>query len=534
MKKAFGKHTQFLPRLAVFLLALLFLPVLTLAAPDQPTVELTHSGEGDRVVLECTAKMDAPDAEGRVDMTLTLQADKALKLDPDSVQAIYQTEDGETKNLDPEYWETDADSGVLTLSMVVDTDMGGQLLCRVSASGAESRSALTNTAQADVTYYDLETDEVTALSASGKDTIQPPAKPAGYSLTLDLAGGSLSGKGSSFVWQEDMAAGQLVNLGDLPKPARDGYFFDGWTLGSGAGAKVDGGVLTVGSGDVTLQAVWTSMADKLTLDRNGGSGREITLDGTTGEDVVLPDPADVLYSKAGYKLGGWSTTPDGTDGTIYHGGDTYTLTREDDVLYAWWAPQYTLTYDANGGEGQMPRRVFSASEEAVISDNAFTRKGYDFAGWCLSADGRGKIYQSGDTITLTEDATLYAQWEKPYAAPPEGDGNHLALILGILGAVVAAGCIFGIIYLVRRRNEEEPYDGGPYDDGPYDDGYDPEEDRFATRERYDDRFDRRGDRYDDRYDRRDDRYDDRRYDGRDHDSRRSRDRRRYDDDYRDR
>ena len=96
------------------------------------------------------------------------------------------------------------------------------------------------------------------------------------------------------------------------------------------------------------------------------------------------------------------------DGTIYHGGDTYTLTRDDDVLYAWWAPQFTLTYDANGGDGQMPRRVFSASEEAVISDNAFTRKGYDFVGWCFSADGRGKIYQSGDTITLTEDATLYA------------------------------------------------------------------------------------------------------------------------------
>ena len=441
MKKAFGKHTQFLPRLAVFLLALLFLPVMAFAAPDRPNVSLSHSGDGDRVVLECTAKMDAPEAEGRVDMTLTIRADKALKLDPASVQAIYQTEDGETKNLDSEYWETDADSGVLILSMLVDTDMGGQLLCRVSASGAESQSALTSTAQMDVTYYDLETGEETALSASGKDTIQPPAKPAGYSLVLDLAGGSLTGKSSTFIWQEDMSAGQLVNLGDLPKPERDGYFFDGWTLGSGDGAKVDGGVLTVGNGDVTLRAVWTSKEDKLTLDRNGGSGRQVTMDGITGEDVTLPDPADVLYSKAGYKLGGWSTTPDGEDGTIYHGGDTYTLTREDDVLYAWWAPQYTLTYDANGGTGQMPRRVFSANEQAVIAENAFTRTGYDFAGWCLSADGRGKIYQNGESIdpdgghhplrpvgeALRYRSRQPKRWREPPAPDPGypgGGGGH--------------------------------------------------------------------------------------------------------------
>ena len=97
---------------------------------------------------------------------------------------IYQTEDGESKTLDSEYWETDPGRGVLMLSMLVDTDMGGQLLCRVTASGAQSQSDKTSTARMDVTYYDLETGEVTDLSASGKDTIQA-VKPAAYSLTLD-------------------------------------------------------------------------------------------------------------------------------------------------------------------------------------------------------------------------------------------------------------------------------------------------------------------------------------------------------------
>lgn len=543
MKKAFGK--QITPRLAVFLLALLLLAPQALAAPAQPTVELTHSGSGDQVVLECTAKMDAPDSEGdsRVEMTLSIQAAPGLTIDPASVQAIYQTEDGETLALDKDHWTADRDSGLLVAALEVDTDMAGQLLCRVSGQMASgSRNTMTNTARLEVTYQDLETGVNTPMSANAKDAIQQaPPKKTGYTLTLDLNGGSLTGKNSTFVWQEDLSDGQQVNLSSLPQPARSGFFFDGWTVASGAGAKVSGDILTIGSGDVTLRAVWTSRADKLTLDLNGGSGRLVTIDGITGEDVTLPDPADVLYSRAGYKLAGWCETSDG-QGKIYRGGETYTLTREEDVLYAWWAPQYTLSYDGNGGTGQMPRRVFSASDEAVISENVFKRTGYEFIGWSLSADGRGPLYQSGDTLTLTEDTTLYAQWEMINEPVPEKDGGHTPLLLGILAALVAVGAVCGFL-LWKRRRDEDPYDDEPYDDEPYDDGYDGYDDRY---DRYDDRPARRDDRYDrndrrdryddrrryeDRRDRYDDRYDTReRYDQR-QEPRDRRDHRRYDDDY---
>ena len=525
MRDTVWKLRRLIP--CLFVLLSLVLAPMALAAPDKPEVELTHSGDGRQVKVECTGKMAAPDGEGRVEITLSLQTDSRLTVDPGSIQAIYQTEDGESAAVDEDHWDFDRNTGLLVVSLEVDTDMGGQLLCRLSGQvTGDSQKKLTNTAKLEAVYQDPDTDDRTELEADARDEIQPRL---GCSLTLDLNGGSLSGKGSAFVWQDDLSQGQQVNLGGLPQPARSGYFFDGWTLASGAGAKVENGSLTVGSGDIVLRAVWTSKADQLTLDLNGGSGRQVTVSGTTGEDVIVPYPSEVLYSRDGYKLAGWCTTPDSQSGTRYTGGESFTLTREDDILYAWWAPQYTLVYDANGGTGQMPRRIFAASEEAVISDNVFTRTGYDFLGWCLSPDGRGTLYQAGDTLTLTGDTVLYAQWEKVYEEPPAEKGDsHLLLLLGILA--LAAVCVVCVVLLWKRRNDDDgPYDDGGYDDG-YDDGYEDDYD--------DDRYGRRRDGYRER-DRRDrsydreDRYRDERYRDRDpRDGRRDRrDRRRYDDRY---
>ena len=527
MKRTVWKLRELTPRLSVFLLAVLLLAPMALAAPEEPEVELTHSGDGGRVVLECTAKMDAPDGEGRVEMTLSLRADSQLTIDPDSVEAIYQTEDGESMTLDEDHWDVDRNAGLLLVYLEADTDMGGQLLCRITGQIAgDSQKKLTNTARLEVTYQDLDTGEETKAEAEAKDEIQ---RKVNYTLTLDLNGGSLTGRSSTFVWQNDLSQGQQVNLGGLPEPTRTGYFFDGWSLVSGTGAKTDKNTLTIGSGDVVLRAAWTSREDKLTLDLNGGSGKQVTVSGLTGEDVTVPDPSEVLYSRDGYKLAGWSTTPGGQDGKTYTGGESFTLTREDDVLYAWWAPQYSLVYDANGGTGQMPRRIFAASEEAVISDNVFTRTGYDFIGWCLSADGRGTLYQGGDSITLTGDTVLYAQWEMINEPPVEENDSHLPLLLGILAALVVI-CVCAFL-LWKRRNDDGPYDDGGYDDGDdgYEDGYDDRRDRYdgyrdeRARDRYYDREDRyrdrdrsgypedrRRDRGDRRryYDRYDDRYDD--------------------------
>ena len=104
--------------------------------------------------------------------------------------------------------------------------------------------------------------------------------------------------------------------------------------------------------------------------------------------------------------------------------DSYTLTFEKTTYYGYinskglstWSTQkpVTLTYDANGGTGSMePTRVPSGAKATVAANNGNIRFGdYKFTGW---KDKNGNTYAEGQIIeTLTEDLTLYAQWERTF------------------------------------------------------------------------------------------------------------------------
>lgn len=105
--------------------------------------------------------------------------------------------------------------------------------------------------------------------------------------------------------------------------------------------------------------------------------------------------------------------------------DSYTLTFDEKTTYygyinskglSTWSTQkpVTLTYDANGGTGSIePTRVPSGAKATVAANNGNIRFGdYKFTGW---KDKDGNTYTEGQIIeTLTEDLTLYAQWEKTF------------------------------------------------------------------------------------------------------------------------
>ncbi|MBR5930878.1 MAG: Ig-like domain-containing protein, partial [Lachnospiraceae bacterium] len=76
------------------------------------------------------------------------------------------------------------------------------------------------------------------------------------------------------------------------------------------------------------------------------------------------------------------------------------------------AADYTLSYDANAPDatGSTPNQTGSA--QYTVSANGFTREGFVFQKWNTKADGTGSNYAPGDSISLTEDTTLYAQWHE--------------------------------------------------------------------------------------------------------------------------
>ena len=73
---------------------------------------------------------------------------------------------------------------------------------------------------------------------------------------------------------------------------------------------------------------------------------------------------------------------------------------------------YTVTFDANGGVGEMAAQTFEVGVDTALNANTFTRDNYKFTGWNTAADGSGATYaDKGAILELTGDMTLYAQWQ---------------------------------------------------------------------------------------------------------------------------
>ena len=108
--------------------------------------------------------------------------------------------------------------------------------------------------------------------------------------------------------------------------------------------------------------------------------------------------ADAQYT---YTFKGWTPAVSEVTGDV-----TYTAT------YTTTPQQYTVIFNANGGQGSMEIQTFSYGVDTKLTKNTFTRDDYVFTGWNTKADGTGATYaDEGSIIDLTENLTLYAQWQ---------------------------------------------------------------------------------------------------------------------------
>lgn len=70
---------------------------------------------------------------------------------------------------------------------------------------------------------------------------------------------------------------------------------------------------------------------------------------------------------------------------------------------------YTVTFNANGGDGAMETQTFTENVEQALTTSVFTMTGHDFTGWSLES-GDKVAYTDGQTITIDADISLYAVW----------------------------------------------------------------------------------------------------------------------------
>lgn len=89
---------------------------------------------------------------------------------------------------------------------------------------------------------------------------------------------------------------------------------------------------------------------------------------------------------------------------------------------------YTITFDANGGSGEMNPQIFTYGEPQNLSPNEFTMENKDFLGWAKTSGG-SIAYDDNSGYTIgTADVTLYAVWGKLVTAD-----TAAAVIAGLEG-----------------------------------------------------------------------------------------------------
>lgn len=161
------------------------------------------------------------------------------------------------------------------------------------------------------------------------------------------------------------------------------------------------------TGTVTLPDLPTYTVQ---FDGNGGTGTVSNLTKIDSIDLTLPSGG---FTKTGYHMSAWNKGS--TSGTAYVLGGTYS-DNEAATFYAKWAINtYSVRFNANGGTGTMSNESFTYGVAKTLTANAFTRDGYRFIGWAISADGE-VIYtdeQSVINMTTVDNGIvdLYAVWQ---------------------------------------------------------------------------------------------------------------------------
>ena len=86
-------------------------------------------------------------------------------------------------------------------------------------------------------------------------------------------------------------------------------------------------------------------------------------------------------------------------------------------------PTYTITFNPNGGAGDVHTQTVEESNPTDLEANTFSYDGHVFDGWNTEADGSGVFYADEATVSLRDNLSLYAQWESLYNII-KGDSEH--------------------------------------------------------------------------------------------------------------
>ena len=211
------------------------------------------------------------------------------------------------------------------------------------------------------------------------------------------------------------------------------------TGGVGGGIKLENGSMDVSAG-----------SNRIYNNTAGGQGADIFLlnDSST---IKLPNAANMnaTYRDSGIEIDGWyNDNPPYTPSENGVGVDVSgELTGGLSLVASYKTILVRIEIDANGGVGGSGSQTVEKGKTVTLE--APTKEGHLFTGW---KDEKGNSYPAGAdgkvNITVTEDMTLTAEWEKLPSAenlPKTGDESPVLLWSAVLAVSAAAG------FMLKRK-----------------------------------------------------------------------------------
>ena len=242
-----------------------------------------------------------------------------------------------------------------------------------------------------------------------------------------------------FLWNENakielpIAANMNANYHDSGIKIDNWYNDNPRYTPSESGAVVEANKLL--NGELSLVASYKASPVRIEIDANGGEGGSGSQTVQKGTTVTLEAPTKEGHLFTGWKDEKGNSYPAGEDGKV-----NITVNENMKLTAVWEARTFTVTYVLLDGK----TRTETAAYGQNVTLGEEPRTGYTFVGWKDSE----KVYHAGETITVTGDMTLTAEWKKLPSAenlPKTGDESPV-LLWGAALAVSAAAC-----FMLRRR-----------------------------------------------------------------------------------
>ena len=267
--------------------------------------------------------------------------------------------------------------------------------------------------------------------------------------SMDVSAGSnriynntAGGQGADIFLLNDSSTIKLPNAANMNATYRDsGIEIDGWYKDdnprytpseNGVGVDVSGEL----TGGLSLVASYKAIPTcTVTIDANGGVGGSGSQTVQKGKTVTLEAPTKEGHLFTGWKDEKGNSYPAGADGKV-----NITVTEDMTLTAVWEARTFTVTYVLL--DGKTRTETVAYGQKLTLGEEP--RTGYTFVGW---KDGE-KMYHAGETITVTEDMTLTAEWEKLPSAenlPKTGDESPVLLWSAVLAVSAAAG------FMLKRK-----------------------------------------------------------------------------------